>query len=41
MTNARLDAYAIERLSQAFESSAKHWELIVYPSLFAFIILAV
>ncbi len=36
----QLNAYAIERLSQAFESSAKRWELIVYPSLFAFIILA-
>lgn len=34
------DAYSINRLSQAFESSAKRWELIVYPSLFAFIILA-
>ncbi len=34
------NAYAIERLSQAFETSAKRWELIVYPSLFAFIILA-
>lgn len=31
---------AIDRLSQAFETSAKRWELIVYPSLFAFIILA-
>jgi len=30
----------LERLSLAFESSAKRWELIVYPSLFAFIILA-
>ncbi|WP_078118889.1 hypothetical protein [Thiosocius teredinicola] len=28
------------RLSEVFESSAKRWELIVYPSLFAFIILA-
>lgn len=35
-----LDSFAINRLSQAFESSAKRWELIVYPSLFAFIILA-
>jgi methyl-accepting chemotaxis protein len=35
-----INAYAIDRLSQAFESSAKRWELIVYPSLFAFIILA-
>lgn len=31
---------AMERLSSAFETSAKRWELIVYPSLFAFIILA-
>jgi uncharacterized protein YoxC len=28
------------RLSEVFESSARRWELIVYPSLFAFIILA-
>ncbi len=39
-SEAELNAYAIERLSQAFETSAKRWELIVYPSLFAFIILA-
>lgn len=39
-TEAELNAYAIERLSQAFETSAKRWELIVYPTLFAFIILA-
>ena len=32
--------YSIDRLSQAFENSARRWELIVYPSLFAFIILA-
>ena len=32
--------YSIERLSEAFENSARRWELIVYPSLFAFIILA-
>jgi methyl-accepting chemotaxis protein len=38
--NTQINAYAIDRLSQAFESSAKRWELIVYPSLFAFIILA-
>ena len=36
----RIDAIGIDRLSQAFESSAKRWELIVYPSLFAFILLA-
>ena len=32
--------YPMERLSEAFETSARRWELIVYPSLFAFIILA-
>jgi methyl-accepting chemotaxis protein len=37
---SQVNAYAIDRLSQAFETSAKRWELIVYPSLFAFIILA-
>jgi len=38
--DARLNAYAVDRLSQAFENSARRWELIVYPSLFAFILLA-
>jgi len=32
--------FAMDRLSQAFETSARRWELIVYPTLFAFIILA-
>lgn len=32
--------FAMDRLSMAFESSARRWELIVYPSLFAFILLA-
>ncbi len=32
--------YSMDRLSEAFENSARRWELIVYPSLFAFIILA-
>ncbi|MBB1126415.1 hypothetical protein [Thiospirillum jenense] len=36
----RADAFAVGRLSQAFETSARRWELIAYPSLFAFIILA-
>ena len=31
---------SMDRLSLAFETSARRWELIVYPSLFAFIILA-
>lgn len=35
---ARSDS--MDRLSLAFETSARRWELIVYPSLFAFIILA-
>ena len=39
-TEARLNAFAIDRLSQSFAASAKRWELIVYPSLFAFMILA-
>ena len=40
VTDSQLNAFAIDRLSQAFETSAKRWELIVYPYLFAFIILA-
>ncbi len=32
--------HSLDRLSVAFETSARRWELIVYPSLFAFIILA-
>jgi hypothetical protein len=39
-TDAQANAYAMDRLSQAFETSARRWELIVYPTLFAFIILA-
>lgn len=38
--NDPANAYAMDRLSQAFETSARRWELIVYPTLFAFIILA-
>lgn len=34
------EQYGIDRLSLAFETSARRWELIVYPSLFAFILLA-
>ena len=30
----------MDRLSLAFETSARRWELIVYPTLFAFILLA-
>jgi methyl-accepting chemotaxis protein len=39
-TDVQANAYAMDRLSQAFENSARRWELIVYPTLFAFIILA-
>ena len=31
---------SLDRLSTAFMESARRWEMIVYPSLFAFIILA-
>lgn len=31
---------SMDRLSLAFETSARRWELIVYPTLFAFILLA-
>ena len=30
----------MERFALAFESAAKRWELVVYPSMFAFILLA-
>jgi methyl-accepting chemotaxis protein len=39
-TDVRNDQTSMDRLSQAFETSARRWELIVYPSLFAFILLA-
>jgi hypothetical protein len=38
--NTKSAQYSMDRLSLAFESSARRWELIVYPSLFAFILLA-
>ncbi len=31
---------ALERFARSFETSARRWELVVYPALFAFIILA-
>ncbi len=34
------DVVSVDRLALAFENSARRWEMIVYPSLFAFIILA-
>lgn len=36
----QVGTYSMDRLSEAFETSARRWELIVYPSLFAFILLA-
>ncbi len=35
-----VDPAGIDRLSDAFESSARRWELIIYPSMFAFVVLA-
>lgn len=34
------NSHGIDRLATTFETSARRWELIIYPSLFAFIILA-
>lgn len=31
---------AVERFVQCFERSSKRWEIIVYPAMFAFVILA-
>jgi methyl-accepting chemotaxis protein len=31
---------SLERFARSFEASARRWELVVYPSLFAFIVLA-
>ena len=31
---------SIDKLTEAFKASARRWEMIVYPSVFAFIILA-
>lgn len=39
-TQAAVVDPSMARLSAAFETSARRWELIVYPSLFAFIVLA-
>lgn len=39
-TEVRDGQYSMDRLSLAFETSARRWELIVYPTLFAFILLA-
>jgi hypothetical protein len=34
------DEHYMERLARTFESSARRWEMVVYPSMFAFIVLA-
>ena len=39
-TEVRDGQDSMDRLSMAFETSARRWELIVYPTLFAFILLA-
>lgn len=39
-SNESLQQDGYDRLSEVFESSARRWELIIYPSLFAFIVLA-
>ncbi len=39
-TNEETGEHHMERLATTFESSARRWEMIVYPSLFAFIVLA-
>nr|VFJ45896.1 MAG: hypothetical protein BECKDK2373C_GA0170839_101312 [Candidatus Kentron sp. DK]VFJ47601.1 MAG: hypothetical protein BECKDK2373B_GA0170837_101745 [Candidatus Kentron sp. DK] len=33
-------SHPLDRFAKTFESSARRWEMIVYPSMFAFIILA-
>ncbi|MBT5228796.1 MAG: hypothetical protein HOM11_00835 [Methylococcales bacterium] len=37
---SKSSAECLDRLAQSFEMSARRWELVIYPSLFAFIILA-
>ena len=38
--NINMSAECLDRFARNFEASSKRWELIVYPSLFAFIVLA-
>ncbi|MEI6414017.1 MAG: hypothetical protein WCP34_07115 [Pseudomonadota bacterium] len=38
--DAQAGLYSIDRLSRVFATSARRWELIVYPSMFAFVVLA-
>lgn len=41
-TAGGIDTEAVlERFASSFETSARRWELVVYPSLFAFIVLAI
>lgn len=40
VSETQVHAFAIERLAHAFETSARRWELIVYPAGLAFTILA-
>ncbi len=37
----KLDTECMVRLADTFENSAKRWEMVVYPSMIAFIVLAV
>lgn len=38
--DGRMEGQQLERLANVFEVSARRWELVVYPALFAFILLA-
>jgi uncharacterized protein YoxC len=38
--NIVIEGDAMERFANAFEASARRWELIVYPALLAFVVLA-
>ena len=38
--NVVIEGDAMERFANAFEASARRWELIVYPALLAFVVLA-
>ena len=40
-TALAIGADCLERLAESFESSARRWQLVVFPAMFAFIILAV
>jgi len=38
--SSHASGHPLDRFAKTFESSARRWEMIVYPSMFAFIILA-